>query len=138
MGKIVIKSIERPREENPDAIIRWFCKVFDLDSEIETELMKKFISAARRNKPITSSELSFSSIARSTVIYHLNRFIDAGLVVRKGRKYMFRGSSLSSLIEEMEYDINREMQRMLDLAREFDSKESKKLEFNSKERKRLK
>jgi predicted transcriptional regulator len=126
MGKIVIKSVERPREETPDAIIKWFCKVFDLDSEIETELMKRFINAAKQNKPITSSELTFRSVARSTVIYHLNRFIDAGLIVRKGRKYLFRGSNLSSLIEEMEYDINREIQRMLDLAREFDSKASKK------------
>ncbi|MCL4373868.1 MAG: hypothetical protein M1360_03240 [Candidatus Marsarchaeota archaeon] len=120
MGKIVIRSVERPRSDTPESIIRWFCNVLDLDSDIEEDLLKKFIKAANQNKSISSSELKFENVARSTVIYHLNRFIDAGLVVRKGRKYMFRGPNMSSLIEEMEYDIDREMQRMLDFAKELD------------------
>ncbi|MGC8651925.1 MAG: hypothetical protein ACP5UH_01590 [Candidatus Micrarchaeia archaeon] len=120
MEKIVIKSVERPRDETPNSIIRWFCNVFDLDSEIEQEIFKRFIKAAGQNRGISSSELRFNNVARSTVIYHLNRFIDAGLVVRKGRKYVFRGPSMLALIEEMDYDIQREMQRMLDFAKELD------------------
>ncbi|MGC8586301.1 MAG: hypothetical protein ACP5K5_02015 [Candidatus Micrarchaeia archaeon] len=133
MGKIVIKSIERPRAETPDALIKWFCNVFDLDDEIEAEMLKRFIKAASANRGISSSEFKFGSVARSTVIYHLNRFIDAGLVVRKGRKYIFRGSNMSSLIEEMEYDINREMQRMLDFAKELDRQMSRSKQQKRKE-----
>ncbi len=44
----------------------------------------------------------------------MNRFIDAGLLVKRGRKYYLRASEMQKAIEEIEYDINREMQRMLD------------------------
>jgi hypothetical protein len=50
----------------------------------------------------------------------LNRFIDAGLLVKRGRKYYLRASEMQKAIEEIEYDISREMQRMLDTAKEFD------------------
>ncbi|MEM0149925.1 MAG: hypothetical protein QXW10_03460, partial [Candidatus Micrarchaeaceae archaeon] len=112
MGKIVIKSVERPREETPAALIKWFCDVFELDNKIEAEMLRKFIKAASEDKGISSSEFKFKAVARSTIIYHLNRFIDAGLVVRTGRKYVFRGPNMSSLVEEIEYDVNRELQRM--------------------------
>ena len=55
-----------------------------------------------------------------TVIYHLNRFIDAGLLVKRGRKYYLRASEMYKAIEEIQYDMEREMKRMLDTAREFD------------------
>jgi predicted transcriptional regulator len=126
MGKIIIKSVERPREETPNALIKWFCDVFELDNAIEVEMLKKFIDAASKNRGISSSEFKFKTAARSTVIYHLNRFIDAGLVVREGRKYVFRGPNMSSLIEEIEYDINREMQKMLDFANELDKQMNRK------------
>ena len=41
-------------------------------------------------------------------------------MVKRGRKYYLRAPELSRAIEEIEYDIEREMHRMLDMAREFD------------------
>ena len=61
-----------------------------------------------------------TDLARSTVIYHLNRFIDSGLLVKKGRNYYLRASVMSKAIEEIEYDIDRELSRMLDTAKQFD------------------
>ncbi|MGC8670050.1 MAG: hypothetical protein ACP5TL_02780 [Candidatus Micrarchaeia archaeon] len=128
MGKIVIKSTEMPREDTASAMIKWFCNAFDLDADIEAKLLMKFIEAARKNKAISSSELKISGVARSTIIYHLNRFIDYGLVVRKGRKYIFRGPNMESAIEEIEYDIDRELKKMLAFAKELD----KQIEDNHK------
>lgn len=127
MEKIIIKSINKPKEKNTDYLIIWFCKAFGLVSEkggndIEVQIMKKFLIASFENKGLSSSEIKIGKqpIARSTIIYNLNRFIESGLVVKKGRKYYFRAKELSSAIEEIEYDIEREMQRMLDIAKEFD------------------
>ncbi len=125
MERIEIRFVERPDLDDPETIIRWFCRVFGLATRegdsIEEQIFRNFAEAAYHNKGIASSELRLDTeLTRSTVIYHLNRFIDAGLLVKRGRRYFMRASELSKAIEEIEYDIDRELHRMLDTAREFD------------------
>jgi predicted transcriptional regulator len=127
MDRIVIKFVERPDLGDREKMLKWFCVVFGLSSgndsfgSLEEQILKNFTEAAYKNEGLSSSELHLDTeLARSTVIYHLNRFIEAGLLVKRGRKYYLRASEMSKAIEEIEYDINREMQRMLDTAKEFD------------------
>ncbi|MGI0100246.1 MAG: hypothetical protein ACREBH_00770 [Candidatus Micrarchaeaceae archaeon] len=127
MERIVIKFVERPDFNDPEKMLKWFCTVFGLSSEndeidsLDEQILRNFTEAAYRNEGLSSAELKIDTdLARSTVIYHLNRFMDAGLLVKRGRKYYLRASEMYKAIEEIEYDINREMQRMLDAAKEFD------------------
>ncbi|MCL5007548.1 MAG: winged helix-turn-helix domain-containing protein [Candidatus Marsarchaeota archaeon] len=128
MKKIVIKNIAMPTSSDPDSIIRWMCEAFGFSGDatgdnIDLDILRIFTSEYGRRgvKGISSSEIKVDqNVARSTIIYHLNRFIEAGLVVKRGRKYYLRAPELSRAIEEIEYDIEREMHRMLDMAREFD------------------
>ncbi len=126
MDRIVIRFFERPDSDEPEEIIRWFCRVFGLSNPeekdpIEEQILLEFARAAKKSDGLSSSELDIdTNLARSTIIYHLNRFIEVGLIVKKGRKYYLRGSEMQKAIEEIEYDIEREMRRMLDTAKEFD------------------
>ncbi|MDE1865381.1 MAG: winged helix-turn-helix transcriptional regulator [Candidatus Micrarchaeota archaeon] len=126
MERLVIRFLERPDSNDPEQIIKWFCEVFGLAGEgeknpIEEQILKNFVQAAQHDSGLSSSELKLETdLARSTVIYHLNRFIDAGLLVKRGRKYFLRASEMQKAIEEIEYDVSREMQRMMDTAKEFD------------------
>lgn len=126
MEKIVIRFVERPDSNDPEEIIKWFCEVFGLSSgndynSIEEQILKSFVEAAQKDEGLSSSELNLDTdLARSTVIYHLNRFIEAGLIIKKGRRYYLRASEMEKAIEEIEYDINREIKRMLDTAKQFD------------------
>lgn len=126
MERLVIRFVERPDSEDPEKIIRWFCEVLGLSSgnannNIEEQILKSFIDAAQQDKGLSSSELKLdTTLARSTVIYHLNRFIESGLLIKKGRKYYLRASEMQKAIEEIEYDVNREMRRLLDTAKMFD------------------
>jgi predicted transcriptional regulator len=124
MERIEIRFVEMPDSQDPASIIRWFCRVFGLSTEgdsLEEQIFRNFVEAAYTNKGLASSELKLdTTLSRSTVIYHLNRFIEAGLLVKHGRRYSLRASELSKAIEEIEYDINREMSRMLDTAKEYD------------------
>lgn len=127
MEKIEIRAVERPDGNDPVKVIRWFCAALGLsngrdDISIEEQILRDFMFAPQKGDGLASSELEFDrQLPRSTVIYHLNRFIDAGILVKKGRKYYLRANEMSKIIEEIEYDINREMQRMLDIARELDT-----------------
>ena len=126
MKSIIIRSVEKPRDNHPQVLIKWFCEVFGLanddeDNGIEEQILLRFAKAAYQGHGISSSELKLDKdIARSTVIYHLNRLMDMGLITKQGRKYYLRANEMSKVIEELEYDINREMMRMLDAAHEFD------------------
>src|SRR5580658_6944290 len=98
MERIVIRFVERPDFNDPEQMIKWFCKVFGLSTEdnsnsIEEQILRNFADAAYKNEGLSSSELDLhTELARSTIIYHLNRFIEVGLLVKRGRKYYLRAS----------------------------------------------
>ncbi len=125
--EIVIRYVEKPAREkdNADVLIRWFCEALGLSKEdeknsIEEKMLKKFIYAALKDRGISSGELDFGKpVPRSTVIYHLNRFVDAGLIVKRGRRYYLRSIDMAGVIKELEYDMDREIRRMLDMAEEL-------------------
>lgn len=123
-GRIAIRQVNRPNRESMGEIIEWFCEVFDLadkDNELEPAIFKEIVSNSMKEGGITSKELTDElDMPRSTVIYHLNRFIDTGLVVRKGRKYQLRAGDLASTIEDIQSDMLREFGRMIGLAQKMD------------------
>ncbi|EET90014.1 MAG: hypothetical protein LVQ97_00100 [Candidatus Micrarchaeales archaeon] len=126
MKSIIIRSVEKPRDNHPQVLIKWFCEVFGLanddeDNGIEEQILLRFAKAAYQGHGISSSELKLDKdIARSTVIYHLNRLMDMGIIIKRGRKYYLRAMDMSKTIEEIEYDLNREIMKMLDTAKEMD------------------
>ncbi len=133
MAKIVIRTTARPITNNPEDIIRWVCVEFGFSSGLEEDktvekMLEELAEAARDSKGLTSSELQKDKeLARSTIIYHLNRFMDSGIVVKQGRHYYLRAMELSKAIEEIEYDMQKEMQKMIDTAKEFDKEMSTRL-----------
>ncbi|MDE1832856.1 MAG: winged helix-turn-helix transcriptional regulator [Candidatus Micrarchaeota archaeon] len=133
----MIRFVERPDSDDSEAMIKWFCNVLGLSDDegesVEEQMLREFAEAAYNNEGLSSAEIKLETpMARSTVIYHLNRFMDTGLIVKRGRKYYLRASEMSKAIEEIEYDIEKEMRKMLDTAREFD----RLMESRAKKRKR--
>ena len=126
MVKIVIKAVSRPSSSGPDMLLKWFCEAFGLsdsnDEEgVEFTILRNLTYAAYENRGYSSMELKeHVAIGRSTIVYHLNKFIETGLVVKRGRRYYLRSTAMSTAIEEIEYDLNKEMMKLLDAAKEFD------------------
>ncbi len=123
--RIIIRTVEMPAAKKPDDIIKWFCEVLGIaagsDSDVEERIFRAFAYAAQTNSGISSSDITLrQGLARSTVIYHLNRLIDMGLITKKGRRYYLRATNMARMVEELEYDLDREMNRMLNVAQEFD------------------
>ncbi|MGI0141266.1 MAG: hypothetical protein ACREBF_01275 [Candidatus Micrarchaeales archaeon] len=122
--KIVVRQVQRPQKENVDTFVSWFLKSLDLsenENALEPGMLKEIVSASFVGIGVTSKELNSKlDTPRTTVIYHLNRFISSGLVVRKGRKYFLRATDMESTIEEMQADMTREFGRMMQIAEKFD------------------
>lgn len=121
--KVIIRSMSRPSKETVDELVSWFCRSLDLeDTDMEPKMLKEIIDGSFSDTGVTSKELDKElALPRSTVIYHLNKFIEAGLVVRKKRRYYLRAMSMKGTIEGLQDDILREFQHMLEFADKLDS-----------------
>jgi len=126
MQQIMIRFMEKPDQNDAEGIIRWFCDVFGLsnpeaENPVEEQILKFFVEAARDEKGLSSGELDLETkLARSTVIYHLNRFRDAGLIVKRGRKYYLRAGQMEKVIQEIGYDLERELRGLIDASKRLD------------------
>ncbi len=139
-SKLVIKTLNRPSRGGEEELIEWFCDVFDLagkNNDLEPGLLKEIAGSSIEGSGVTSMELKQRlDTPRSTVIYHLNRFIYSGLVIRKGRKYYLRSNDMTSTMEELQSEMLREFSRLIEFAHRLDNMMEE--EINAREQKRRK
>jgi len=121
--RIAIKPVNKPAKEGVDALVSWFCESLDLSDKdnLEPTMLKEIINRSMNGNGVTSMELKVRlDTPRTTVIYHLNRFIHSGIVVRKGRKYCLRSTDMASTLEELQGDMEREFVRLIEFAEKMD------------------
>jgi hypothetical protein len=122
--QIVIRKLERPLEENFEKEVEWLCQCLGLSSEEEklpVDIFKTLLAQTYRGKPVSSTMLTKGkSVTRGAIVYHLNRFIQSGLVVRRGREYTLRDRTLTRTLDEVEEDVLRFLRRMKEIAEKID------------------
>lgn len=122
--KIVLKNTSRPQSTKPEDLFKMFCLAFDFSHDtksIESMMLHEVTFASAEGDGVTSKNLNEKlTVPRSTIIYHLNRFMSAGFVVRKGRKYYLRSSTMAQTIEEIQFDMEREFARLIKYAEMLD------------------
>jgi len=135
--KIVLKTVNKPSKEDARTLTDWFLDAFDLsgsDAVLE-QMFSELVENSLAGVGTTSKDLNESlKLPRSTVIYHLNRFIDSGLVVRKGVRYYLRASDFESTIQELQAEMFMEFNRMMQFASKLD--ELMEDEINGRRKKR--
>lgn len=122
--KIIVKPVSKPQKESIDEITSWFIKSFGFsedENSTEAKLFREIVSKSLKGPGITSKELNEElDMPRSTLVYQINRFINSGLVIRKGRHYYLRATDMESTIEELQADMLREFNRMIEFAEKLD------------------
>ena len=106
--------------------LQWFSDSLGLSSlrdkskscfRIFIELLK----TTKMQKPVSSDELAFKlNLSRGTVVHHLNKLMDSGLVVSQKNKYLLRTTSLKKLTEELKKDTEEFFEYILPVAEEID------------------
>ncbi len=118
--RIVLRYVGRPPSTDMKELTDWFIKVFDLGGKedgLEPSIFKEIIANNTGGNGVTSKALTKKlDVPRSTVIYHLNRLIYSGLVVRKSTRYYLRSEDMHGTIEELHADMEREFSRMMQFA----------------------
>tara|TARA_B100001971_G_C18031230_1_gene452654 strand:+ start:290 stop:703 length:414 start_codon:yes stop_codon:yes gene_type:complete len=66
----------------------------------------ELLKAAKARHPLTSDEIAhMTSLTRGTVIHHITKLMESGIVINDRNRYMLRVDNLKTLIDELEKDV---------------------------------
>lgn len=118
------EPMERPKEHSIDTDIEWICECLGLagrENDLATEIFKELLHATKGRGGVSSKEITEKRhVTQGAIVYHLNIFMNSGLVVKQGRRYFLRSASLDETMEELEQDMLRRMRKLRELARHID------------------
>ena len=126
--RITIINISKPIEKNINRELQWLATslgLFNLRDKDRSmfRIFIELLKSAKINTPISSDELAYRlNLSRGTVIHHVNKLMESGIVVHYRKRYILRVASLKELIVEMEKDMIRACENLKDVAKEIDEK----------------
>jgi len=124
--RITVVRSQKPARKNLNEDLQWLATslgLFNLRDK-ERSMFRVFIEllkASKKGNALSSDELAENlKLSRGTVMHHVNKLMEIGLVVNDRKKYLLRVSNLSALIDELEMDSRRIFREMREVAGDID------------------
>jgi len=126
--KITIINIRKPLNKNINQQLQWFgtsLGLFNLRDKDKScfRIFIELLKAAKNRTALSSDELAYRlGLSRGTIVYHINKLMESGIVVSEHNKYMLRVDNLGSLIDEVERDIKEATEQLRAVAKDIDTR----------------
>ena len=126
--RITIVNIRKPTEHNVNKELQWIGSslgLFNLRDKDKScfRVFIELLKSSKAKQTLTSDDLALRlSLSRGTIIHHINRLLESGLVIHEGNSYILRVENLKALIEEVEKDIKRACEDLKEVAKEIDER----------------
>jgi len=126
--RITITQIRKPVKKNLNEELQWIGNSLGLFNPRDKDkscfrIFIEMLKATKTNKPMTSDGLAFKTgLSRGTVVHHLSKMIESGLIINEGCGYLLRVGKLEAVIDEIQKDMNRACEDMRKIARDIDDK----------------
>ena len=125
--KITIISNETPEKYNLNEMLKWFgaslglFSIRDKDSSCFRIFITLINDLKQGSKGLSSDEMALlTGLSRGTVVFHLNKLIESGLVINADNKYFLKVNNLHELVEEVETNVLRTLQSLKQTANKLD------------------
>lgn len=124
--RITIIRIARPRQSNVNDELKWLGHSLGLFTERDKDsslyrLFVELIKNCRAGRAMTSDELAERlGLSRGTVVHHLNKLLESGIVISDRNRYALRVRNLEVLVDELRKDVKRAMDDLKEIARQVD------------------
>ena|SRR3989344_2475653 len=124
--RVTIIKIRKTEQKDINKDLQWLSMSLGLFGERDKEkscfrVFIELLKSARKGQPLSSDEIALrTNITRATVIHHLNRLIETGIIIQIENKYFLRTDNLEMLIEEIKKDVIRVLEDMKQMATELD------------------
>ena len=122
---ITIINIRKPMKSINEEL-QWFgisLGLFNLRDKDKSKfrIFLELLKAAKERKALSSDELAAKlRLSRGTVIHHIHKLVESGIVVHEAGAYVLRVSDLKGLVDEIERDIRRTCDTLRDIADNID------------------
>jgi predicted transcriptional regulator len=126
--KITIFKIRKPIKKDINEELQWLGSslgLFNLRDKDQScfRIFIELIKNTKNNAGITSDELAYRlNLSRGTVIHHIKKLKNSGLVILEHNKYILRVNNLNSLVDEINRDLQRTYEDLKDVAKNIDRK----------------
>lgn len=126
--KITIIRIRRTPDPNINRELQWIGNslgLFNLRDKDSScfRIFITLIKSAKQNNSLSSDAIAQRlTLSRGTVVHHLNKLMDSGLVLREREGYILRESNLGQLIADMQSDANAMFDELSKVALDIDEK----------------
>lgn len=124
--KITIIKTAKPVRKNLNEELQWLGSslgLFNLRDKDRScfRIFIEMLKSAKKGKVLSSDELAkMLNLSRGTVVHHINKLMESGLVISTGNKYSLRVENLEVLIEELRKDLERSIDDLKDIAGDID------------------
>jgi len=126
--RITIIRSSRPVRKSINEELQWFgtsLGLFNLRDKDKScfRIFIELVKSAKKGESVSSDEIADKlGLSRGTVVHHLNRLMDAGLVVTDKKTYALRVSNLEILVDEIERDTKRALEDLKQVAQQIDER----------------
>ena len=126
--KITIIKVRRTSGNDINKELQWLGNSLGLFNQRDKDsscfrVFITLIKKARRNEAITSDHSAERlRLSRGTVVHHLTKLMDSGIVVREKRGYILRDMDLSHLVKNLQKDMEAVISEIQEVAKEIDEK----------------
>ncbi len=126
--RITIVQIRHPQKSDLNSEIRYLADSLGLIGLRDKDnscfrIFIELLKATRQNVAMSSDELAaHTKLSRGTVVHHLGKLMEAGLVVNEQSCYLLRAGNLHAVVEEVQKDIMRSLADLKSVARDIDER----------------
>tara|TARA_Y100000310_G_C20638368_1_gene792477 strand:- start:1492 stop:1896 length:405 start_codon:yes stop_codon:yes gene_type:complete len=124
--KITIINVRRPEHQTVNQDLLYFGSALGLFGLRDKDkscyrVFVELLKAAKQKQGLTSDELAYNlQLTRGTVVYHLNKLMEAGIALHNRGKYFLREENLEIVVEEMKKDLATSMENLQAIAKDID------------------
>ncbi|MBW2993244.1 helix-turn-helix domain-containing protein, partial [Candidatus Woesearchaeota archaeon] len=124
--KITILRLSKP-ERNINDELQWLGNSLGLFSIRDKDkscfrIFLELLKSSKQRTSLSSDEIALRlELTRGTIIHHINKLMNSGLVIQEKQRYMLRVERLSNLIEELHRDMARACKEIREVAKDIDN-----------------
>lgn len=124
--KITIIKLRQVEDNNVNQQLQWFGSslgLFNLRDK-DSSCFRVFITLVRtHNQALSSDEIAERlNLSRGTVVHHLNKLMESGIVVKERSGYLLRETHLSNIIRDLRRDMEAAFSELQEVAKEIDER----------------
>ena len=126
MGKVTVIKVRHTNTGNVNKELQWLGNSLGLfgNRDKDASCYRMFVvlvRKSRRNQSVSSDDLAEDlHLSRATVVHHLKKLLDSGIVIRQNRGYILREANLSAVIADIKRDTAAMLAEIEDVAKEID------------------